>query len=60
MQHSAQIRALVYERLRKPLMSHIAPSQQARWSAASVSYFIQSVLQGGFIFESTTSDKSKG
>lgn len=28
MQHSAQIRALVYERLRKPLMSHIAPLQQ--------------------------------
>ena len=50
MQHSAQIRALVYERLRKPLMSHIAPSQQAQWSAASVSYFIQSVLQGGFSF----------
>jgi hypothetical protein len=28
MQHSAQIRALVYERLRKPLMSHIAPLEQ--------------------------------
>jgi len=28
MQHSAQIRALVYERLRKPLMSHIVPLEQ--------------------------------
>jgi hypothetical protein len=28
MQHSAQIRAWVYERLRKPLMTHIAPLQQ--------------------------------
>jgi hypothetical protein len=28
MQHSSQIRALVYERLRKPLSSHVAPLQQ--------------------------------
>jgi hypothetical protein len=28
MQHSPHIRAMVYERLRKPLMSQIAPLQQ--------------------------------
>ncbi len=44
MQYSAHIRALVYERLRKPLMSRVAPLQQ-------VVSDVQSMAEQGGIVE---------